>query len=60
MKNSSISCLPGGLMHVISECVWGKDNFLFTFFAARMNTVKETYAFQVMKEDVNEGRQDLG
>lgn len=47
-------------MHVIAECVWGKDNFLFTFFAARMNTVKETYAFQVMTEDVNEGRQDVG
>lgn len=40
-------------------CV-GMDSFLFTFFAARMNTFKETYAFQVMEEDVNEGGQDLG
>lgn len=39
----------------IHLCV-GKDNFLFTFFAARMNTCKETCAFQVMKEDVNEDR----
>ena len=33
----------------------GKDSFLFTFSAARMNTFKETCAFNVMKEDGNEG-----
>lgn len=30
----------------------GKDSFLFTFFAARMNTLEGTRAFQSMKEDV--------
>lgn len=43
----------------IQMCV-EKDSSLSTFFAAGMNTFKKTYAFQVMKEDVNEGRQDMG
>lgn len=40
-------------MHAISKCVWEKKKIVF--FAARVNTLRETRAFHVIKEDEQEG-----
>ena len=40
-------------MHAISKCVWEKEKIIF--FAARMNTLRVTCAFHVIKEEEQEG-----